>query len=151
MLYQINNNKLFSMIELACFLFVFIYIVWCFLQYLTSLILRLSLSRLSIYLKASWINVLMTTPWSVRYSTNAYHIIRFNALCDGWMSIQGISSFGKRNTNTCQNAATTKTPPLFFRIKVILPKSPHFFIAKMAHLIICFYSSEDTCIMCDVL
>ena len=104
-----------------------------------------------IYLKASWINVLMTTPWSVRYSTNAYHIIRFNALCDGWMSIQGISSFGKRNTNTCQNAATTKTPPLFFRIKVILPKSPHFFIAKMAHLIICFYSSEDTCIMCDVL
>jgi hypothetical protein len=47
-LYQINNNKVFSMIELACFLFVFIYIVWSFLQYLTSLILRLSLSRLSI-------------------------------------------------------------------------------------------------------
>ena len=111
-----------------------------------------------IYLKASWINVLMTTPWYVRYSTNAYHIIRFNALCDGWMSIQGISSFGKRNTNTCQNAPTTKTPPLFtktpplfFWIKVILPKRPHFFIAKTAHLIIFFYSSEDTCIMCDVL
>jgi hypothetical protein len=63
-----------------------------------------------IYLKASWINVLMTTPWSVRYSTNAYHIIRFNALCDGWMSIQGISSFGKRNTNTCQNAPTFLLP-----------------------------------------
>ena len=45
----------------------------------------------------------------------------------------------------------TKTPPLFFRIKVILPKHPHFFIAKTAHLIIFFYSSEDTCIMCDVL
>ena len=37
-----------------------------------------------------------------------------------------------------------KRPPLFFRIKVILPKRPHFFIAKTTHLIIFFYSSEDT-------
>ena len=75
------------------------------------------------------------------------------------------------SANTCQNSPITKTPPsktpslftktppffftkmppLFFRIKVILPKRPHFFIAKTAHLMICFYSSEDTCIMCDVL
>ena len=40
-----------------------------------------------------------------------------------------------------QNAPhLTKTPPLLFRIKVILPKRPHFFIAKTAHLIIFFYS-----------
>jgi hypothetical protein len=41
-------------------------------------------------------------------------------------------------------------PPLFFRIKVILPKRPHFFIAKTTHLIIFFYSSEDTCTLYHV-
>ena len=36
----------------------------------------------------------------------------------------------------------------FFRIKIILPKRPHFFIAKTACLIFFFYSNDD--IMCDV-
>ena len=66
--------------------------------------------------------------------------------------------------NTCQNAPTTKMPPT--KTPPLLPKRPHFlpirprfltenaphlFIAKTAHLINFFYSSEDTCIMCDVL
>jgi hypothetical protein len=42
----------------------------------------------------------------------------------------------------------SKRPHYFLRIKIILPKRPHFFIAKAARLIFFFYSSDD--IMCDL-
>ena len=74
------------------------------------------------------------------------------------------------NMNTCQNAPTTKTPPLFTKTSPLFTKTPPFFyqitptifpnknyftktppifLAKTSRLIIFFYSNND--IMCDVL